>query len=142
MEAITSTNDVLVEDKIATLEDREVLARQRFEEILDITRLVVKYSLRDVPDAVPDRPQTLIRMFTGKSHTSYSNDFGFYCSNSRVSEPPKDLSDLMKDAELLRQSLRKHCEGTIDPSDWISLILIPKALKFIEKRKLDQDSTC
>ena len=42
MNAITLTNDSLVKDETAQLNDRDVLARRRFEEILAITRLVTK----------------------------------------------------------------------------------------------------
>lgn len=48
MKAIASINNSLVEDEIARLKDRDVLARQRFEEILGIIPLVVKYSLQDI----------------------------------------------------------------------------------------------
>jgi hypothetical protein len=126
MKAIASTND-LVEDEIARLEDRDVLARQRFEEILGITRLVVKYSLQDTPETLPDaipprESRTLIRMFTQSSHTSYSNSLGFCCSNWKLSKPVKGFPDLQKDNKLLRQGLQNHCEGNRAPSDWISLI--------------------
>lgn len=151
MTAIASTNDSLVEDEIARLEEKEALARQRFEEILNITQLVVKYSLQDTPDSLPGailpreprEPRTLIRIFTKSSHTSYSNSLGFCCSNWKLSKPVKGFADLQKDNKLLQQGLRNHCERSSAPSDWISLIgNIPGALKFIEKWKLDKDPTC
>ena len=149
IEAITSTNDRLVEDEITLLNDREVVARQRFEEILSIAQLVMKYSLRDIPYTLPDaispqkssKPQTLIRIFRKRSHTSYSDDLGFCCSKWKSSEPVKSFSDLQKDNKILRQSLRNHCEGN-DPSEWISLTDdVLWALKFIKSHNFYQDPT-
>ena len=146
MEPITSTNDSLVKDEIAQLNDRGVLARRRFKEILATRRLVANYSLRDIPENLPDarrlrEPRTLIRMFKQSSHTSYSNSLGFSCSNWKSSKPVKGFADLQKDNKLFEQSLRNHCEGSA-PSDWISLIdNIPEALNFIEKWNFDKDPT-
>jgi hypothetical protein len=146
MNAIASTNNSLVKDEIAQLNDRDVLARRRFEEILAITRLVAKYSLRDIPenllDAIQSRePRTLIRMFKRSSHSGYSNSLGFLCSNWKSSKAVKGIANLQKDNRLFEQSLRNHCEGSA-PSGWISLIdNIPEALKFIETWKFNKDPT-
>jgi hypothetical protein len=150
IKALASVRGVLVEDEITRLEDRYVLATQRFDEILCIARLVVRYSLQIIPDDLTDattslqlcEPRTLIRMFGQSSHTGYSINLGFYCSNWKLSKPVKSLSDLQKNNKLFEQGLRNHCEGS-NPSDWISLIdNIPKALDFIEKWNFDKDPTC
>jgi hypothetical protein len=149
MKANASIKYGLVEDEIARLKAREVLEKQRFEEILGITQLVMKYSLHDISDTLPDaispcqsrKSWTLIRMFKQSSHTSYTDSLGFCCSNWKLSKRVKGFPDLQQDNKLLRQGLRNHCEGS-EPSDWISLIdNVPEALKFIEKWKFDKDPT-
>lgn len=150
IKAIPSINSSLVEDEITRLQERDVLARQRFEEILGITRAAVEYLLQDIPDALPDgmlpwelrQPRTLIRIFTESSHTSYNTSLGFCCSKWKKSKSVAGLLDIQKDNELFRQGLRNHCEGN-NPSDWISLIdNIPGAMDFIEKWKFDRHPTC
>lgn len=85
-----------------------------------------------LPEAASDplrEPRMLLRAFSvNRSHTYYCRELGFRSSGYWNCPPAAHLNQLIQGELLTTRSLRAHCEGLLQPSNWISMTDDPKWL--------------
>ncbi len=149
--SINNISDRSVRDELATLANVLNLTQQRWREIFDIVSAGMTYTMRWVEDKFPTalfeepfcRPSTLIRLWTQESHSPYSDDLGFRCSDWASCKRYASIRDLLDGKVLTTESLRNHCEKKSRPSLWISFSDDASwMLSYAQKWDLLQNPTC
>jgi hypothetical protein len=88
-------------------------------------------------------PWTLMRVWTDRSHCSFSKYLGFRCSGWKACEPFASFQALQNEQILTTEALRDHCENKGAPSPWISLCQsVPWLLKFAKEHNLHNGRSC
>lgn len=126
--SINHISDRSVPDELAALANVLNSTQQRWQEIFDIVSAGMVYTMRWVEDRFPKvfseepfcRPSTLIRLWTQESHSPYSDELGFRCSDWASCKRYAGIRDLLDGTVLTTESLRNHCEKKSRPSVWIS----------------------
>jgi hypothetical protein len=127
-QSINHISNRSVPDELAELSIVLNSTQQRWQEIFNIMSDGMVYTMRWVDDRFPAvnsgepfrKPSTLIRLWTQESHSPYSDDLGFRCSDWASCERYASIKDLMDGTVLTTESLRNHCGKKPRPSVWIS----------------------
>jgi hypothetical protein len=144
-------NDVALSLEMRELKQKERNAIAKWHHLKDVGTAALSYTLDGMGDHYPRHKDdttyleglTLIRVWTDKSHTYFSEDFGFQCSNRSSSQPAKSLDELLSKQVLTPSHLQQHCGGSGNPSNWISLFNdASRALRFVENQDLWDDPSC
>lgn len=138
--------DMTVEAKL----DHLAMLSTWTEQILRVLRVLLDLQVAGVPDMFPRtsvnpfKPElTLMRIWHNESHTLYTDDLGFRCSDWRRVRPLHSYETLTSNKAWLEGSLRTHTELT-DASSWISLTnSVNWVLRHAKRwRARDSDSDC
>lgn len=138
------------EDEIALLQDCSDGNEGVLGILLDVQRAHARYMMGLHPPPLPlpearldplREPQMLLRAFSlDRSHTYYCQELGFRSSGYWKCPPAAHFDELIRVEVLTERSLRVHCEGILEPSNWISMANDPKwLLNLLNQDDQDQD---